>query len=317
MSQQFPFPFIIDSSIMAAFKSCPYKAYLLYIQHWKAKNESVHLVAGGAFAAGLEAARRAFYQDGVAEGDAQAVGMQALIEHYGDFEPPADSAKDLGRMCGALEFYFENYPMATDNAKPSTIVDGMLGIELSLAHPTAVNHPQTGDPILYVGRVDMVADFAGGLFIEDDKTTSSLGKTWGRQWDLRSQFTGYVRGCMEYGLKPTGILVRGVSILKTKYDTQQVITYRADWEVERWEDQLHRDLKRMIECWETGIWDYDLNHSCAEYGGCMFREICKHQDPAPWLANYYEQRVWDPQERKNLTLDEYAQKWGVEIPSLT
>lgn len=51
------FPHAIDSTMLATFRSCPQKFFRQYIQHWKPKTESVHLIAGGAFAAGIEAAR--------------------------------------------------------------------------------------------------------------------------------------------------------------------------------------------------------------------------------------------------------------------
>ena len=43
-----PFPTVLDSTIMAAFRSCPRKAELEFIQHWKPQTPSVHLHAGAA-----------------------------------------------------------------------------------------------------------------------------------------------------------------------------------------------------------------------------------------------------------------------------
>ena len=59
------FPHAVDSTMLATFRSCPQKFFRQYVEHWKPKAESVHLVAGGAFASGIEAARRAFYEKGV------------------------------------------------------------------------------------------------------------------------------------------------------------------------------------------------------------------------------------------------------------
>ena len=215
------FPPTIDSTILANFRSCPQKAFRQYFQHWKPKNESVHLVAGGAYAKGLEVARRAFYEDKRPPDECEALGIGALIQAYGNFECPPDSAKSLERTAGALEFYFDQYPLGVDNAIPITWGDGRRGIEFSFAEPLSIFHPETGDPILYTGRSDMVVDFAGGVYIEDDKTASSLGASWSKQWEHRSQFTGYCWGARRIGIPAQGVLVRGVSILKTKYDTQQ------------------------------------------------------------------------------------------------
>lgn len=303
------FPHAVDSTIMASFRSCPQKTFRNYIEHWKPRTESVHLIAGGAFAAGIEIARRRFYEDGQSPENAMAAGLIALMTHYGDFECPADSAKSLERMCGAFEFYFTHYPLGADNAEPITFPNGQRGIEFSFAEPLEINHPVTGNPILYTGRADMIAEFSGGIYAFDEKTTSSLGASWSRQWELRSQFTGYQWAARQIGVPVQGTIVRGVSILKTKYDTQQAITYRSDMEVDRWLSQVNRDLKRMVECWESGWWDYNLDHACGEYGGCSLQGVCKSSDPHAWLDTYFHQRVWDPLLRKEVTVEEYEASW--------
>jgi hypothetical protein len=288
------FPSVLDSTIMAAFKSCPQKAYLEFIQHWKARDPSVHLHAGAAYAAGLEAARVAYYVNGESPDVSVAYGLQALLTHYGDFECPSDSPKSAERMAGALEYYFSRYPLETDSAIPLTLPGGRRGIEFSFLEPLDILHPETGDPLLYSGRMDMMVSYEGMSLGEDDKTTSQLGASWPRQWDLRSQFTGYVWGAARAGIKLDGFLVRGVSILKSKYDTLQAITYRPQWVQDRWYEQLIRDATRMIQAWESGYYDYNLDHACAEYGGCPFRGVCQMQQPAPLLAQQFEQRKWDP-----------------------
>lgn len=308
------FPHTVDSTMLAAFRSCPQKMFRSYLQHWKPKEDSVHLIAGGAFAKGIEVARKGFFEgEGCEKGDnetAKALGMQALMLHYGDFQCPPDSAKSLERTAGALEFYYDNYPFGMDGTDPVTFPNGRRGIEFSFAEPLPFVHPVTGNPLLYTGRADMVASFAGGTYVFDEKTTSQLGASWSRQWELRSQFTGYVWAAQCAGLNVQGAVVRGVSILKTKYDTQQAITYRSAYEIERWLKQVERDLKRMVECWESGWWDYDLDHACSEYGGCGFQRICKSSDPETWLTMYFEKRVWDPLERRQVTVEEFEAKWG-------
>lgn len=298
-----PFPAVLDSTTIAAFRSCPQKAFLEFMQHWKSREPSVHLHAGAAYARGLEVARTKFYVEGVHPEDAVADGLAALMEAYGDFECPADSAKSLERTAGALEFYFSRYPLGSDPAIPMTLPGGKRGIEFSFLEPLDIKHPVTGDPILYSGRMDMMVDFENMQLGEDDKTASQLGASWPRQWDLRSQFTGYVWGAGRAGIRLDGFLVRGVSILKTKYDTLQALTYRPAWQIDRWYAQLMRDAQRMIECWESGYWDWNLDHACAEYGGCPFREVCQMPDPTPLLKQRFVRRVWDPVARTETLLE--------------
>ena len=289
-----PFPEVIDSSLIAAFRSCPQKAFREFIQHWKLREPSVHLHAGAAFAHGLEVGRTAFYVEGRSPAESVALGLQALIESYGDFECPPESAKSLERTAGALEYYFSRYPLSEDKAIPMTLPSGKRGIEFSFLEPIDATHPETGNPLLYSGRMDMMVDYENLRLGEDDKTTSQLGASWPRQWDLRSQFTAYVWGAQRAGIKLDGFLVRGVSILKTKYDTLEAITYRPAWMIDRWYEQLLRDVARMRQCWESGLWDFNLDHACAEYGGCPFKGVCQMQRPEVLLQQQFERRRWDP-----------------------
>lgn len=297
------FPEFLDSTMLSSYKSCPRKFYLEYVLNYKPKEVSVHLHAGASFASGLEAARMAFYSDGKPAADAEGIGLGALLRHYGSFQHPADSAKSAERMAGALEFYFDAYPLGADGAEPITLPGGRRGIEISFSEPLPRNHPVTGNPLLYCGRLDMAAKYAQGLFVEDDKTTSSLGATWGRQWDLRSQFTGYCWGLAgAAGLRPNGVLVRGVSILKTKYETQQAITYRHPWQIEEWLAGTLDTIDLMLRDWERGYWRKVLDHACAEYGGCAFKNSCLSEEPQNWLDTFFERRLWNPLTRQETKL---------------
>lgn len=296
------FPEWLDSSMLATFKSCPFKFYLEYILHYKPKMESVHLVAGGAYARGLEVARRAFFEEGKPAAEAEGLGLGALLKAYGDFECPADSAKSAERTAGALEFYFDTYPLGSCGAIPLEI-GGKRAIEFTFAEPIDAVHPVTGNPLLYCGGSDMLCSYAGGNYVEDDKTTSQLGASWSKQWDLRSQFTGYCWGHQKASqVNINGVLVRGVSILKTKYETQQAITYRAPWQIDEWYAVLLDAVEEMKRYWERSWWRQSLDHACSEYGGCGYRQLCLSPDKQPWLDTYFERRLWNPLTRQETVL---------------
>lgn len=326
MSEFVPFfPEAVDSSMLAAFKSCPQLCKKIYIDQWKPQDgANVHLTAGGAFAKALEVARKAFFtgqhpkpfqeeievpgggkkkvwkwrEDWAGPAKdvsyAEAVGLEALVASYGDFQPPADSPKSLERMLGAFQFYMANYPLTHNSGYPILLPGDKRAIEVSFAHPLPILHPVTGLPILYVGRADMVCWYAGRNYVEDDKTTSRLGPTWAGQWDLRSQFMGYTWGFRQMGYDVAGCLVRGVSILKNKYETQEAMPCFSEEIVNRWYTDLLGWLEDMILCFKTGVWRYNFDHACAEYGGCGFKTVCMAEDEKPWLNQYFERRHWDP-----------------------
>lgn len=288
--------------MISCLRSCRQKFALEYLQNWKPRILSHHLHAGACFAAGLEAARRAYWQHSLPPELALQEGLKKIMKDWGDYLPPPDSPKSLERILGALEFYFSVWPFEMDPAKPAKLGD-RLGLEFSFAHPLPLSHPVTGEPLVYCGRADQVVEFAGGLYIEDDKTASQLGASWSQQWDLRSQFTGYCWAARESGIRVDGVLVRGVSILKTKYGSAEAITYRPEWQVTRWLDQAVRDIHNAIRCYNEGYWDWALDHACTEYGGCTFRQICMTQDPQPFLELNFQRRHWNPLTREETILE--------------
>ena len=340
---QLRFPDIIDASMLSTYKSCARKFYLTYLEHLKAKEPNVHLHAGKAFASGIEAARRAFYEgrysrpflltedDGKGEnvkgkliehwqsgpiGDSEtavAHGLEVLMREYGDFSCPPESAKSLERMAGALEFYYTSYPLEHDSAVPIEMPGGKRGIEFSFALPLPLKNPDTGDPILYCGRMDAITAFASGVFVTDEKTATSLGPSWARQWDLRSQFTGYCWATREHGIRCDGVLVRGISILKTKYDTQQAISYRPDWQIDRWYANMLVVVQRLIDEYialcksgtlsET-LFEHNLDDGCTTYRQCGFYDACRSEDATTWLVTNFARKKWNPLLRTETVIEE-------------
>lgn len=297
-----PFPEVLDSTIIAAARSCGRKVELEFFDHWRSREPSVHLHAGAAYAAGIEKARVAYYVEGMDAETSVALGIQKCLEAYGDFDCPDDSAKSASRTAGALEYYFSRWPLGVDDAIPIKLPSGKHGIEFSFAEPLDILHPETGNPLIYCGRMDMICNKNGQVLGEDDKTTSQLGASWPRQWDLRSQFTGYCWGARRAGIPLQGFLVRGVSILKTKYDAAEAITYRPDWQIERWEKQLYRDVQHLLQQWEEGYFHFNLDHACAEYGGCPFKQVCLMREPEQMLEQMYQRRKWNPITREETVL---------------
>jgi hypothetical protein len=288
------FPTVWDNTMRAEFVSCPKSFFYSFLHGVDIAVPSVHLHAGGVFAKALEKTRRLYYTGQCGAEVAVANGLRELYSAYGDFDA-GDSAKSVDRLAGALEFYFERWPLETDTAKPVNTAHGPA-VEFNFVLPIPeVIHPESGEPILYSGRFDMLADFNGAIYVEDDKTTTSLGASWANQWKLRSQFTGYVWGARQFGYDVRGAIIRGVSILKTKYDSAEVIVYRPEWMIEQWYAQLVRDLQRAKECYAAGIWDVSLADACSSYGGCPFLRLCESPEPEVWANGpTYRLRRWDP-----------------------
>lgn len=287
------FPEYVDNTILSTFRSCEVKAFRQYMQHLRKSQTSIHLLAGGAYAAGLEAARNAFYRDGKSEADARVEGVRELIRHWGHEDLYLDQNKSFPRMVEALEYSLDTWRLGVDTIVPYE-VEGRNGVEFSFAVELPVDHPKTGLPILYTGRIDLLGVLDGALFVEDDKTTSALGPTWGAKWDLRSQFTGYTWALRQYGYPVAGTLVRGLAILKTRFDHAQAVVYAPDWKVQKWLDTTVQTLERMKSAWLHGHYMHDFADACEAFGGCPYKQLCNSPVEHRTIPYDFIQRRWDP-----------------------
>lgn len=297
------FPEVFDSSMVATLKSCPQLFKKIYIDQWKSKAERVDLRAGKAFAAGIERARRVFYEEGGTADDAQTQGVIELLRVYGDFVCPEDNPKSAERTAGALGHYLIHFPLSHRTSYPILLPGGKRAIELSFVQPLAINHPITGQPILYCGRLDAVLATLGDTFGCDEKTTKSLGPTWPNQWQLRAQLIGYKWGLRQFNIRVAGMVVRGISILKTKYDHAEAINYYPDWMVDRWEAELLEWIEEGIRWWKAKRYRYNMDQSCSQYGGCGFIKVCTSQNEMNWLPMAFERRHWNPITREETVLE--------------
>src|SRR5687768_309560 len=295
------FPEVIDNTAREQFFTCPQKFFRSTINKLAPAYTSEHLHFGGAFATGLEHMRKAFYDEGIRQQDALEIGIVEAIKYYGDFEPPEGSLKTYRNLILALEYYAETRPLEFDHIKPHKLKSGKHAIEFTFAIPLPIDHPVTGNPLLYAGRFDMLAEYLNCLFVEDDKTTSRLGPTWQKQWALNSQFTGYCWAAQQHGLPVAGAVIRGQSILTNGFELAEAIVYRPQWMIDRWYNQLLKDIKGMLLCWmreyelkKPNSFDYAHGAACAAYSGCEFLKLCTSPHPENWIQTEYKQRHWNP-----------------------
>lgn len=291
MPERPPFPTAIDNTMRSAWRACPTQFWWAYIRRKRLNVPQIHLHAGGAFAHALHAARQAFYLKGKTQQEAELVGVREFTQFYGDAE--TDTVKSWDRMVHAFLSYCGEYPFATDMIQPMVVGDKPM-IEFSFALPLPIPHPQTGDPILYSGRSDMVGTYNNLNFVVDEKTTQRLGATWVDQWQLRSQFIGYVWACQQWGWPIAGAIVRGVCLYADRVAHAQAIVYHPEWKINRWYEQLVKDVNGMVEAWRADEYDIDWSDACNAYGGCAYKRLCELENPEPAVELDYVDNDWDP-----------------------
>ena len=65
--------------------------------------------------------------------------------------------------------------------------------------------------------------------------------------------------------------------------------------LDRWHEQLRRDMWRIREAWDTGYFDYNFADTCTSYGNCIFLNTCAAtSDMRENWYNDFEVRHWNP-----------------------
>ena len=132
--------------------------------------------------------------------------------------------------------------------------------------------------------------------VRDEKTAQRLESNWAEKWDLRSQFLGYCWALQHIGIPCNTVVVRGVIITLTMIRQVEAVKIYSQVLIDRWHEQLRRDLIRLCFCWEQCYFDFNLGDSCTAYSHCPFIPLCSSPNPELWYSNY-EVRRWNPLSR--------------------
>src|SRR5262245_51831934 len=109
------FPSVVDNTMRSEFIRCPESFRLRFIKNLRQSTGSEHLHGGGAYAKGLETARRAYYGFGKSADEAIWYGFIALTMAYGPKNPDnPKSKKTYQRIVELYWDYFDHFPLQSD-----------------------------------------------------------------------------------------------------------------------------------------------------------------------------------------------------------
>jgi hypothetical protein len=291
------FPAYIDSTMLNCFRACPKKFYYEYILGLRPAETSIDLHAGAVFSATLERFYQEIFKNGLDTSAALARAHATFMSEWGDFVIRKEGhPKTPENMWGAVEDYVRVYPPRFDSVQPYFTGSGATfeySFAIPLDFPGFPRHPVSGDPFIYVGRFDLLGKKDSRPVIRDEKTAQRLESNWAEKWDLRSQFLGYCWALQHLGVLCNTVVVRGVIITKTNIRQVEAIKMYSQHLIEKWYEQLRRDLIRLTSCWNEGYFDYNFGDTCTSYSHCSFIPLCTSAQPENWYSSYEVVR-WNP-----------------------
>jgi len=290
------FPQVLDSSILLT-ASCPTKFFYQYCMNLSPVSKSIHLHAGGAFAHAVETVRKSFYLEHKPLDISLYDGWRSLISYWGDYDDvPTEgsgSYKDFVNVSAALFDYFRNYNPQTDYIQPYIKHDASPAVEFTFSIPLPILHPDSGEPLIYAGRCDMIGQYQGSLCIVDEKTSYSFSNDWSKNFSMRGQFIGYTWAANYFKIPVNMCIVRGIAIQQKSIKHLEAILTFPQWQIERWYDEMILKVEKLVEHWKNKSFPLNLGNECASYGGCPMIDLCQSRTPEVWVDTF-EVRKWNP-----------------------
>lgn len=312
----------IDNSSLELFVSCPRKTMFQHILGWRAPGRSA-LVYGDAIHRALEARYKSQLTDhfGLCELMNTEVD-KAFTSPVGidEWRTPSQAketcrrylleyaAEDLdivhkdnipfvevpfSQYLGKLEIGGDDIRIP-DNVDPHNFVKRIFG---KPARPNIQNIH-----VFWTGKIDLVLRRDSQIFVMDHKTTSVLGESFWKQFDLSMPQQGYCWATSKIlGEQITGTIINAiVGRRPTKTGTALEFHRRTyvypSWQLEDWPQNCIKIVRSFIEQLLYGDFPGHYKDCVNMYGVCPFHAVCTipPNQREMLLRSAYEQNNWSP-----------------------
>ena len=268
----------VNASSLEIAKQCPRKYQYRIVEGREGRHEKVDTEFGTLVHKGLEMYDRARL-DGCDHGQALEVVAAWTLKATWDsqldrpkvFDHPQKNRESLLRV---LVWYCDQFPKEKD-LELLVLADGTPALELAFEFDSGYKYGATGEAISFIGKLDKMVKFAGGVYIKDRKTTKNeLSTKYFAQFSPNGQVSQYtLAGQVVFGEPVKGLIIEGIQIGTTFARFRRAKIDRPKAVLDEWlRDQ--GEWLMQIERWALdGYWPQN-DAACSLYGGCEFRSIC-------------------------------------------
>lgn len=305
----------IDNSTLEVFTTCPRQAEYYVCQKKEKAGERSALKFGGIVHKILEARYAA--PTGFVSIETEQKMVAVCESEFASYIPSLEDYRNYGTAVNLIKEYNSFYPsepfkvLALDS-KPLIEVPfachlGTIEVnaELTVRQPDGfISLRYIKDlPIMWQGRIDMIVEHEGRLYLVDHKTTSMMGPTYFREFELSSQFRGYTWAAQQLLGRPiAGAIINALGIRKpTKTGKaiefeRKTITFTPEALSEWQADTLHI-VTDFIEMTRRQHMPQHTKWCVGKYGMCQFFDVCtlpSDQRQQLLSTGDYKAVTWNP-----------------------
>jgi hypothetical protein len=285
-----------DSTSLGWAEACLRKYQYYMIEGWRPIEGSVHLEFGGHYATALEhyhkhRAAGLDYEQAVLE-----VVHETLINTFDPDKGPIEwdhPTKTRANLIRTIVWYLEEFK--DDPCSTVILSDGTAGVEYSFTF-------ELDKDILYCGHIDRLVEYAGDVYVQDQKTTqATITPRYFLDFSPSTQMSGYaLAGKIIYNNKVKGVMIDAAQIMVGFSRFERGFTFRTDQQLDEWRKDTLLHIENAREATHRGYFPQNRS-SCSKYGGCEFRKVCSLSPevrPNFLRADFKQDKVWNPLERR-------------------
>ncbi len=279
-----------DSTSLGLLLDCPYKYYLTIILGYQKDPMPPPLWFGIQFHKAIENYVKAQV---AGKTDPLLIAItQALKDSWG-YEC-TDNRRNRYALIRALVWYADHYKDSP--AEVVVLKNGKPAVELSFRMPLEITSPD-GDQYILVGHMDAVIKFAGGVYVNEIKTSVyALDDNFADRFTPDNQISNYsIASKVSLEIPSKGVIIDGIQTGVNFTRFRKFIAPRSE---ENLAEHL-RAVKIFIGQAESyaraQYWPLNTS-SCSKYGGCTFRECCAKAPSVrrAFLKSKFVVKPWNP-----------------------
>lgn len=309
----------IDNSNLTLFSDCPRSAFYKLIYNrspWP--SSAIHY--GSAIHAGLETWYAAKH---FGAPDADQLALMTAFIYFGRNGPISESEwRNEDQLALTLTKYFAKYStepfslFLSDDGTPAleqafryqlgTIpIDDYLKLPSHDLFDTASADPLFVSKlhIVWTGRIDMIIEQAGKLFVLDHKTTSIAGPSYWESFRLSQQFIGYKWVTQQLLKRPVegaclnGIIARQPTKTGRSVEFDRMFYFYSDEHCAEWLHDVLAQIETFVAYMRTGFFPKRTSQCVAKFGTCAYLPVCSAPDSSRLhmlTSDEYTTNVWSP-----------------------
>lgn len=311
-----------DYSSMSNFMICPRKSENYNVRHREADKSNSPTEFGTLFHKIEEVRRLNGYTD-----DIKAKHEKMIDDHFLANPVAPGDHRTADRMRSVLRLYYEKFSADGIEAKVyrdehGPYVERPFKVELCtipvnglIPYPPLLvivnaktDNRERGFPvrnihIVYTGRIDMVLEEAGNLWVWDDKTTSRAGKEFKDAFRLSLQTRGYtwvVNKILQrqiMGAIINGVIIRPLTKTGTGTEFDQFANFYSEDSLSEFEDNVKAHASDFVNCLVRGYFPQTSSSYKSPCIWCDYAENCclpREQRAADLASALYRDVTWNP-----------------------